>query len=258
VRCGDIVGDGLRVDARLGGGSNAEVWRASTPLGTPVAIKLPRPVAASAMASAALIRHEHAMLARFDHPNVLSTFGLMEIDGQPALITEYCGAGDLVSLLGGPPRHWVRAVHDVGAALLHLHRHGVVHRDVKPRNVLFRDDNSAVLIDFALALPAGAATVGHGTPVYRRPDRAAEVGPEDDLYAFAVVLHELMAGALPDREPGRSAELSPSPWRPLGSPEASLVELEALTMAELRASHGAAGSLSRLVDVLESAIRAES
>ena len=115
------------------------------------------------------------MLAAARHGYVVETYGLIEHDGVCALALQYLPGGDLVSLAGVDPRHWLRAAYAVHAALTHLHSLGYAHRDVKARNVLFDARGRARLIDFASALPLGAPAAirrHHGrTPaVWTQPD----------------------------------------------------------------------------------------
>lgn len=188
-----------------------EVWRAASSRGAVVAVKTPSPDWASHAGAREWLRREHACLARLDHERIVRALDFLEGGGRCFLVMEHLGGGDLVPLAGAPPRHWADSAAGLASALLHVHERGFVHGDVKARNALFRVPSSpaAKLVDFGSALPIGAALPGeHGTPAHRPPSQASpggptRAGPEIDVYAFAVLLYELLAGHLPhDRRPG--------------------------------------------------------
>jgi serine/threonine protein kinase len=164
--------------------------------------------------------------------------------------------GDLVSLVGTHPRHWIAAACGVHAALTHLHARGFVHRDVKARNVLFGTDGRARLIDFASALPCGAAAVRGGTTAaHRAPGRSAAAAPHDDAYAFAVLLYELLAGRLPYGPTGRAAAAGAAdPAPPAAAGAVPAVAALAQRVLDVLGSRDA--GLSVFSDVLESAAAA--
>ena len=179
--------------------------------------------------------------------------------GSPALVSEYLSAGDLVSLCGTHPRHWAGAARDLAAALDHIHNQGMVHLDVKPRNVLLRNSQRASLVDFALAEPLNCQTLkGGGTPAYQSPGQRRGEAPvvADDVYAFATLLYELITGCLPF---GVSPSLAcPGlPALPLGLSDSSLAfsELAELVHATLGPDPGCRPkSMYVFLDVLESVI----
>lgn len=209
---GNVLPGGFSLDAFLGSGGMSQVWRAEAPDGSAVAIKLPRSEMAQDPGAQELIRREFRILDSLSSPHVLRAKELIMVGGSPALVTEYLSAGDLVSLCGTHPRHWAGAARDLAVALDHIHNQGMVHLDVKPRNVLLRNSQRASLVDFALAEPLGCRTLkGGGTPAYQSLDQrqggAAVVG--DDLHAFAVLLYELGTGHLPFGLNPSSASLGP-------------------------------------------------
>ena len=181
----------------------SRVHRARTADGRQVAVKLPR--ADAPHAAAALIRREFEFLNAAPHPNIVAVFGLVEIPRPapaaacyPGVVMEYLGGGDLVSLAGASPRLWAPMALQVARAVEHLHDAGVVHRDLKPRNVLLGSGDAPRLIDFALAArTGGVAPRGGGTAAYQRGTCFDEADPADDVYALAVLVHELWFGALP-------------------------------------------------------------
>jgi serine/threonine protein kinase len=232
-----------------------------------IALKLARPDYDPSV-RAALLAREHALLSRLEHPHIVATLGLVEHRGVPALALEYLPGGDLVSLAGSHPRHWIGAVRDLSSALTYLHGRGWVHRDVKARNALFDAAGRVKLIDFASALPVGAPASAAGTTAHHRAPGAAPsvADPGDDSYAFAVLIYELLTGRLP--QPSARAQEVPAPlsgWRrnrvarsrfpawPPGLPrDRVLVPLAERVSAVLGARRGSGAGLSALADVLES------
>jgi eukaryotic-like serine/threonine-protein kinase len=238
----------------LGRGGGARVWRAVDRAGRSVALKIPHEALdRAADASDHPLAREHALLAQLAHRNVVGTRGLVEHAGKTVLALEYLPGGDLVSLAGAHPRHWIDAARAVHAALAHLHERGFVHRDVKARNVLFDADGRARLIDFASVLPCGAPAGSSGTTAaHRAPGRRDAAAPRDDAFAFAVLLYELLAGRLPRGPGGCAAEGGPA-W-PVAADAAPAVTALAARVLEVLRSEDA--GLSAFTDVLESAAAA--
>ncbi len=206
-----------------------EIRLARDAAGTVLAAKCVRAAARPAWAEA--LEREHAWLSRLRAPNIVATAGLIETRAGPALLLEHLGGGDLVSLAGFDARHWLGPVREVAAGLGYLHTHGIVHRDVKARNVRFAADGRACLIDFGSAADVGAQAGVAGTTAAhaRRGVEPRRVTPADDVHAFAVLVYELMTGRLPyGPEPGAAAE-APAPI----AAAAGLDELAALVMRTL-------------------------
>ncbi|WP_134738598.1 protein kinase [Nocardioides sp. 503] len=204
-----------RIDAVLGSGAMGVVYAATdTTLGRTVAMKVMSGALAASPEFRARFRREAEVLARLDSPHVVSIYDHGEADGLPYLITQLVAGGDLGVLLSArgplPPRLALRVCAQVAQALAAAHAVGVVHRDVKPSNVLLRDpdaaDLHAYLCDFGIAqTDAGDATAltqaggVAGTWGYLAPERGrgAPASPASDVYALGCVLWAALSGAPP-------------------------------------------------------------
>ena len=207
--------DGLTLGEPLGRGGMSHVREAATADGRRVAVKLPRVNGCNRAVVRALVRREFGFLDGISHPNVVKVLGLVRIPGGPngsapdlGIVMEYLDGGDLVSLSGCPPRVWAPLAAQAVRAVDHLHRSGIVHGDLKPRNVMLRNGDVPCLIDFALAARIGGpAPRGGGTVAYRRSKSVDMAEAGDDVYALAVLVYELWVGALPfGRNPGPTGD----------------------------------------------------
>ncbi|HUF72769.1 MAG TPA: protein kinase [Gammaproteobacteria bacterium] len=159
------------------------------------------------------VRAEFEMLSMLRHPNIVAVRELIESEAGSFLVLEYLSGGDLVSLAGFAPAHWLGPLADVIEALGFVHRHGIVHRDLKARNVLLDAEDRARLTDFASAQPAGSRfSRGGMTEAVIEPSRRdGPVAPADDVYALACLVHELLFGAPPGTGDPKAARASAGP-----------------------------------------------
>jgi serine/threonine protein kinase len=197
-----------RLLERIGKGGMGEVYRAlHLKLGTERAVKVLPPALAAEPDFLRRFEREAAAAAALNHPNILAVHDYGEADGVPYLVMPYIGAGTLKDrLVGGTitPAQFARALTEVAGALDYAHRQGIVHRDVKPANVLIDADERAYLADFGIAkaLAGGEALtqtgLGVGTPEYMAPEQAqGRAEPRSDLYALGIMLFQLLTGQVP-------------------------------------------------------------
>jgi WD40 repeat protein/Tfp pilus assembly protein PilF len=155
-------------------------------------------------------RVEAEAIARLRHPNFVQVHDHGHSDGHAYLALEFVEGGTLAQKAAGvpqPPAQAAQLVETLAAAIQHAHQHGLVHRDLKPTNVLFTADGVAKITDFGLAKRLEEATAETasgallGTPSYMAPEQAAghgkAVGPAVDVYALGVILYELLTGRPP-------------------------------------------------------------
>ncbi|WP_148595897.1 serine/threonine-protein kinase [Aquisphaera giovannonii] len=199
--------------AELGRGGMGVVYKARhRRLNRVVAVKTLHAGSAAPEAITRLLAEAEAV-ARLRHPHIIQVHGIGDCDGRPFLEMEYVPGGSLADRLDGrprPPRAAADLVEALARALHEAHRLGVVHRDVKPANVLVAEDGTPKLTDFGLAKllgdsdnPAAVTRSGAllGTPSYMAPEQAAgrtrEVGPATDVHALGALLYELTTGRRP-------------------------------------------------------------
>lgn len=192
-----------RLLERLASGGMAAVWLAEDErLARRVAVK--RVHAATPEDGARRLEREAKLLASLSHPNLVAIFDAVADEEGLLLIIEYVPGESLGAALRRGPLPEGRALHVVGAvaaALDHAHAHGVVHRDVKPANVLLGPEGVVKLADLGIATAAertritGTGTV-LGTPSYMAPEQLSgdEVGAAADVYALAAVAFEALSG----------------------------------------------------------------
>jgi hypothetical protein len=156
----------------------------------------------------ARFRHEAQAIAQMRHPNILNVYDFGEYQGTPYMIVEYVPGGSLADrlsqgILDQPTA--LKYLRGIAAGLDHAHAQGIVHRDVKPANVLLEKDDTPVLADFGLAkLLQGSSLksmtgVTTGTPAYMSPEQVAgsQVGPAADRYSLATIAYEMLTGMIP-------------------------------------------------------------
>ena len=199
---------------QLGEGGMAMVYKAyDTRLEREVAINLIRKEAFSPEVLERVLKRferEAKALARLSHTHIINVHDYGEYEGSPYIVMEYMPGGTLKEQLGAPmpPAEAARLLRPIAQALAHAHREGIIHRDVKPSNILIDKNGAPKLTDFGIAriLELGAdATaltgtgMGVGTPEYMAPEQGLgqDVDARTDIYALGVVLYEMVTGVKP-------------------------------------------------------------
>ncbi len=186
---------------------------------------------------------EYELIARLDHPNVVRIHDFGVADDHAYIAMEYCGGGSLKRRISaGMDRYEAyRMLRDIAGALGVLHAAGILHRDLKPTNVLFRDDGSLALIDFGLARQValegevtGAGAI-FGTPYYMSPEQGhgEPVDIRGDIYSLGVIFFEMLTGEKPYDGETAMAVIVKHRQAPVPSLPTSLREFQALVQRML-------------------------
>ncbi|MER5267023.1 protein kinase [Actinosynnema sp. NPDC002837] len=208
----DKVGNRYTPVERLGSGAMGVVWRAHDELlHRDVAIKqllLPGLDAAEVDEACRRAMREARIAARLQHPNAIGVFDVVVEDGKPCLVMEYLPSRSLSAVLAErgalPPTEAARIGGHVASALAAAHRAGVVHRDIKPGNVLIGADGTVKITDFGISRAVGDVTVTRtgmlaGTLAYLAPElaRGADPTPAADVFSLGATLYAVVEGRPP-------------------------------------------------------------
>lgn len=198
--------DHFRVVKPIGRGGMADVFLArDTVLGRSVALKLLRPDVIDAADTSRLLSEARSM-ASFSHPNIVVLYGVGRHEGRIYLVLEYLPGGSLADHMTKPmpPAEALRIGIAVGKGLQEAHRHGLLHCDLKPANVLVPKDGRPRVVDFGLARAMSSANASpgrswSGTPAYMSPEQweGEELTAAADVWAVGMMLFEMLEGYLP-------------------------------------------------------------
>jgi serine/threonine protein kinase len=208
-----LIADRYRLLRRVGSGGMGVVWEAwDERLERPVAVKQLRRQTGASTAEAELANkramREARLTARLQHHHAVSVFDVVEQEGQLWLIMQFVPSITLAAVLheGGPlqPGEAAQVGAQVASALSAAHAVGIVHRDVKPGNILIAEDGTALISDFGIARALGDATLTtsgmvHGTPAYLAPEvaRGNEANFASDVFSLGATLYSAMEGTPP-------------------------------------------------------------
>ena len=207
-RRGSIFAGRYRLERKLGGGGMADVWLAEDQeLGRKVAIKILHDRYANDTQFVERFRREATHAAGLSHPNVVSIFDRGEAEGSYYIVMEYVEGRTLKELIVTrgpcPVPVAISYTRQILAALRYAHKNGIIHRDIKPHNVLVDREGRVKVADFGIAR-AGASEMTEagsivGTAQYLSPEQArgAPVDESSDLYSTGIVLYELLTGTVP-------------------------------------------------------------
>lgn len=210
----DLIGKSLgryHILEELGEGGMAVVYKAlDTSLERYVAVKLILPYQEQSEQFLARFRREARALAKLSHPNILKIFDFGEYEGRPYLVMEYIAGGTLKEWMVGRSVPWQKSAQllaCVARALEAAHAQGIIHRDVKPANILMANSRDPMLSDFGIAklIEVSALTtdltgtgVGIGTPDYMAPEQGVGLVDErSDIYSLGVIFYQMVTARLP-------------------------------------------------------------
>jgi hypothetical protein len=204
-----LVGGRYRLIKQIGVGSMGIVWLGTDEkLQRPVAVKQLLPLPGMTGEASRRAHREARIAARLHHPNAVTVYDVVEEDGLPWLVMEYVAARSVSTVLAQDGAFSAHAVANLGAqlasALAMAHQAGVVHRDVKPGNVLVADDGTAKLADFGISRATGdvvltATGLVSGTPAYLAPEVASGEEPTSasDVFSLGATLYAAFEGQPP-------------------------------------------------------------
>jgi serine/threonine protein kinase len=204
---GQTIGH-YRILNRIGSGGMSTVYKAhDSKSGRMVAIKLMASFLTEEPRFQVRFEREVKLLSKFNHPNIVHILDFGEHNASPYIVMPFFEKGTLQDRLRDGPvsvREGARIISDMSSALQYAHDHGVIHRDVKPSNMLLDNHGRAQLTDFGFASwreasmhLTGSALVG--TPAFMSPEQCTgdAVGPQSDQYSLAIVLFRIASGQMP-------------------------------------------------------------
>jgi serine/threonine-protein kinase len=251
------VGEGSTIDGRyrllrrIGSGGMADVWLAEDPhLQRRVALKILHRRFAQDREFVERFRREAEAAAGLSHPNIVAVYDRGDVEGTYYIAMQLLEGRSLKALIdqGLAPEQAVPLIRQVLEAAGYAHRHGVVHRDLKPQNVIVDDEGKATVTDFGIAR-AGASEITQagsvmGTPHYLSPEQAQgqAVTAVSDLYSVGVILYEALTGQVPFEADSAVAiamkQVSTAPQRPSSIAPNVSPALDAVVMRALEKDPG--------------------
>ena len=201
----------FRIEQLLGEGGMARVYYGrDIKLNRPVAIKVIHVTDKNKSTSSERFLNEGRLMANWRHENIVQIYYADEETGFYYYVMEFIDGQNLDSIIQSynkknklmPVKEILQIGRAIANALDYAHSQGVIHRDVKPSNVLISDSGRVVLTDFGLALELDKKSLGEvfGTPHYISPEqakRSADAVPQSDLYSFGIILYEMLTGSVP-------------------------------------------------------------
>ncbi|MGK8504984.1 protein kinase domain-containing protein [Nocardia asiatica] len=213
IDTGQLIAEHYRLVERIGSGGTGVVWRAvDERLQRSVAVKQIHIQPSLPEAERVVVRQrairEARNAARFQHPNAIVVFDITEHEGDPCLVMEYLKSKSLAAVIGAqgtlPLTQVARIGEQVASALIAAHQAGIVHRDVKPGNILLDDHGTVKITDFGISRATGDVTLTEtglicGTAAYLAPEvaRGSDPTPASDVFALGATLFHALEGEPP-------------------------------------------------------------
>lgn len=255
---GDRLCGRFTLMAKIGVGGHSEVWRARDIVRREdVALKILKREPESSGAWAVL-EHEYAVARELGHPGILKLHEPQNCDGTLVLPMALAPGGDLGALRGEAYTRIVPALIEIAQALEHAHGRGVVHRDLKPGNVLLDEAGHTLIADFGVASTAGGSPYAdHGSPFCASPQalRGEPPAPSDDIYGLGTLAYELLSGYppfYPRFEPRRVLEEPVAELKPLRPAPPRLLALVMRMLAKSRDARPA--TMRAVIDELHASL----
>lgn len=261
---------GYRLIERLGRGGMAQVFLGvQEALGRKVAIKVLNPQMIKDTKLVERFMNEARTASQLEHPNIVTIHDVAQKGDICYIVMEYL-EDSLVSRIRNSPgfkldrKEAFRIIRDVARALSYAHKSGIIHRDIKPDNILFRKDNTPVLVDFGIARAMDSdsrlTTDGMiiGTPHYMSPEqcKGETIDGQSDLYGLGVVLYEMLTGDIPYKADSATAILVKHIQDPIPSLPPQLSKYQPLLtrmMAKIKTERVSnAAELLKLIDTFDS------
>lgn len=208
---GKVFSDRYKTIEKIGSGGMADVWKAEDILlKRVVALKILHKQFAEDENFLERFRREAQSAAKLTHPNIVSIFDVGEDDGTQYIVMEYAPGTNLKQIIQKdaplPPEKAAHIASQICNAMAFAHQHEIIHRDIKPHNVIITPEGAIKVTDFGIARAGSSSTMTRtgtimGTAHYISPEQAqgGMIAPTTDIYSLGVVLYEMLTGELPFR-----------------------------------------------------------
>lgn len=206
---GRMFGGRYEIEEKIGAGGMAIVYKAKdTLLNRTVAIKVLREQFVSDEGFVKRFRREAQSAASLSHPNIVSIYDVGKDGDVDYIVMEYVKGQTLKEIIRSeapmPAEKAVHIIRQIAEALAHAHANNIIHRDIKPQNILITSDGRAKVTDFGIARAVSAATLTHtgdivGSVHYLSPEQAkgVQTSEQSDIYSLGIILYELVTGRVP-------------------------------------------------------------